>query len=160
MKLGRARGLVVVMTISTAAACRRPDGQGARKNIASWGPYEKTAAYSRAVRVGDLVFVSGTTATVPGGHVGDGDAYTQSVQIFKNIAWALEQAGASLKDVVRTRYYVTDIKRDAEGVRRARREFLGNILPTAAMVEVRALADDWMLVEIEADAVVGAGSVR
>ena len=114
--------------------------------------------YSRLVRVGDIVAVSGTTATLPeGGHVGDGDAYSQTAQILKNIERALGQAGATMADVIRTRIYVTAIQRDWRDIGRAHGEVFGEIRPSTSMVEVSRLIEDWMLVEIEADAVIGAG---
>ena len=111
--------------------------------------------YSRAVRVGNQVAVTGTTATTPdGGHVGDGDAAAQARQTLRNIAWALEQAGAATADVVRTRIYLTNIERDWEAVGRAHAEVFGEVLPATTMIEVSRFIADWMLVEIEADAIV------
>jgi enamine deaminase RidA (YjgF/YER057c/UK114 family) len=124
-----------------------------RQNISSNSPFEPLVGFSRAVRAGNHVYVSGTVAWGPEGKLVGGDAYLQAKQCIANIEAALIKTGASLKDVVRTRIYVVDMDQQ-EGVSRAHREAFGDVRPAATLVEVSRLATPEMLVEVEADAVI------
>ena len=131
----------------------------ARQRVSSGTVWEGQVGYSRAIRSGEWVFVSGTTATTrDGGFVGDGDAYAQTRQIISNISLTLEQAGASLAEIVRLRVYVTDI-RAWEAAGRALGEAFGEIRPANTLIGVNWLVDPRMLVEIDADALLGSGDM-
>ena len=126
-----------------------------RQNVSSNSPFEPLVGFSRAVRMGNTVYVSGTAPWGADGKIIEGDAYAQAKQCIANIEAALIKAGASLRDVVRTRIYVVDMDQQ-DGVSRAHREAFADVMPAATLVEVSRLATPEMLVEIEADAVIEA----
>jgi enamine deaminase RidA (YjgF/YER057c/UK114 family)/N-acetylglutamate synthase-like GNAT family acetyltransferase len=128
-----------------------------RVNVSSGGPWETKVGYARLVKLGRHLYVSGTTAITAQGLVGEGDAYAQTVQCLRSIEAALKHVGSGLWDVVRTRIYLVDIERDQEHVGRAHAELLGAVKPASTMVQVAKLIDPRLLVEIEADAIDGAG---
>jgi len=125
-----------------------------RKNVSSGTPWEERAGYSRAVRLGQFVFVAGTTASDSEGKVhGVGDAYQQTKYVLEKIETALKQAGSGIKDVVRTRMFVTDISQTSE-ISRAHHEFFHDVRPAATMIQISGLVSKEMLIEIEVDAVI------
>lgn len=125
-----------------------------RKNISSGGKWEDIVGYSRAVRVGNMVFVAGTTAHSVDGVIGKDDAYTQSIYILKKMEKALAEAGANMKNVVQTRMYVINISENSGAVGNAHGEFFRKIKPASTMVEVSSLIDPDLLVEIELTAII------
>lgn len=129
-----------------------------RTNVSSGAKWEAIVGYSRLVQVDAQVFVTGTTAVLPQGGHAEGGAYAQAAQALANIERALASVGSGLKDVVRTRIFVTDITRDWQDIGRAHAEAFADVRPATSMVQVSKLIEEWMVVEIEADAVVGSGA--
>jgi enamine deaminase RidA (YjgF/YER057c/UK114 family)/N-acetylglutamate synthase-like GNAT family acetyltransferase len=128
-----------------------------RVSVSSGAPWEAKVGYARLVKLGRHIYVSGTSAFSPAGLIGESDAYAQAIQCLRNIDAALQRVGSGLWDVVRTRMYVVDIDRDFDAIARAHAELLGAVKPATSMVQVSRLVDARMRVEIEADAVLGAG---
>jgi enamine deaminase RidA (YjgF/YER057c/UK114 family)/N-acetylglutamate synthase-like GNAT family acetyltransferase len=128
-----------------------------RVSVSSGAPWEAKVGYARLVKLERHIFVSGTTAISPAGLIGEGDAYVQATQCLRNVDAALSRVGSGLWDVVRTRMFVIDIERDFDAIARAHAELLGAVKPATSMVQVSRLIDARMLVEIEADAILGAG---
>jgi enamine deaminase RidA (YjgF/YER057c/UK114 family) len=129
-----------------------------RTNVSSGAKWEAIVGYSRLVRVDAQIFVTGTTAFLPEGRHVEGGAYAQARQALVNIEQAMAKVGSSLKDVVRTRIFVTDITRDWQEIGRAHAEVFGDVRPATSMVQVSKLIEEWMVVEIEVDAIAGSGA--
>ena len=125
-----------------------------RTQVASGAKWEPIVGYSRLVRIDRHIYVTGTSAWLPDGGRVEGDAHAQAIQCLRNIEAALKQVGATLDDVVRTRIYLRDIRRDWEQVGKAHAELLGRVRPATTMIEIARFIEDWILVEIEADAIV------